>query len=170
MAHYQGQRLRLKEKKRKQPMGYVLSSPDYPRSLFVPGHYETACGGCDTINGLDRIYELVEMGKSNGMDVMFEGLIVCSDYKRLVALHEKYGPDEVLVIGLTTPLDLSISSVQSRRLEKGNTKPLNPTNTESKFKTNQRVLERFVEAGVNVQWLSREDALEKILKEFRRGR
>jgi len=34
---------------RKQPIGYILTHPDTP-SLFVPGHYESACGGLDTIS------------------------------------------------------------------------------------------------------------------------
>jgi hypothetical protein len=53
-----------------------------------------------------------------------------------------------------------------RRAEKGNDKELNPNNTQSKFKTNLRVLERFTEAGVDVVHLSREEALERIKKEF----
>jgi hypothetical protein len=155
---------RILIEKRKQPIGYVLSRPDPGKMLYVPGHYETACGGCDTINGLDTIYKYVEDAAKSTADCLFEGLIVCSDYKRLVALKDAGYP--VLVIGLTTPVELCLESVRMRRAEKGNDKELNPNNTQSKFKTNLRVLERFTEAGVDVVHLSREEALERIKKEF----
>jgi thymidylate kinase len=150
---------------RKQPIAYSLQSPETERDLFVPGHYETACGGCDTINGLDKIYDLVTENAVLG-NVLFEGLIVCSDFRRMVELREEFGAQNVLVIGLDTPVDVCLASVQERRAARGNDKPLNPKNTESKFKTNRRVLERFEEAGVPVVWLSREEAFERIKKEF----
>lgn len=148
---------------RKQPLGYVLGF-DGATSLFIPGHYETACGGCDTINGLDDIYGLVQEAADLGNNVLFEGLIVCSDYKRLVRLKEEGYP--VRVIGLTTPIDLCVDSVRQRRLARGNEKELNPKNTEAKHKTNVSVLRRFEEAGVAVSYLSRDDALALTLKEL----
>lgn len=159
---------RMRKEGRRQPIGYILGNPRpediHHQITYIPGHYETACGGCDTINGLDEIYALVEEAADTGAHVLFEGLIVCSDYKRLVGLKEAGYP--VLVIGLNTPLDVCIASVQQRREARGNTEVLNPKNTESKYKTNLRVLERFQEAGVEVAMLSRDEALERIRKEF----
>ncbi len=160
MALYDS-KMRIMKDGRKQPIGYFLSGKSH---LAIPGHYETACGGCDTINGLDNIYGLVRSAADTGTNVLFEGLIVCSDFKRLVQLKDD--GYKVLVIGLNTPLDVCVDSVKQRRLARGNEKELDPTNTAAKHKTNLRVLERFSEAGVQVAHLTRDEALARVREEF----
>ena len=75
---------------------------------------------------------------------------------------------ELLVIALDTPLELCLSSVNERRWAKNPDKPpVNPKNTESKFKGTKMSVKRLQEAGVNCEWHNRDTAfnrLEEILR------
>ena len=42
---------------RRQPISYTLSRSG--RKLLVVGHYESVCGGCDTVHSMDAIFDLV---------------------------------------------------------------------------------------------------------------
>ena len=71
---------------RKQPIGYLYQRDASPntkgRQLAVIGHYETPCGGCDTIQKMDDIFQLVRDSHEAGHDVLFEGLLISADMKR----------------------------------------------------------------------------------------
>jgi thymidylate kinase len=148
---------------RKQPVGYWLRRSELQekdRPLFVVGHYETACGGGDTITaGIEEVYRMVRQAIDQGNDVMYEGLIVQNDAARCIELCQK-NPNNHIVILLSTPIDECLASVQARRAERGNDKPLNPTNTEKSFKSTLAQRSRFRDAGVNWQHLGREQAFE----------
>ena len=131
-------RIKVYDVGRRQPIGYVCERANGP-SLSVIGHYEIACGGCDTISTMDQIFELVRESHQEGHDVIFEGLLVNSDRNRTVQMHEDGLP--LLVVTLSTPIELCLESVMARREAKakkkgdGNkAKELNPRNTESRFK------------------------------------
>ena len=55
---------------RKRPWGY-LCKKDGLKDLFIPGHYETACGGCDTISIVEEAYDLIKRHASEGRNVLF---------------------------------------------------------------------------------------------------
>lgn len=154
---------------RKQPLGYRMEFPgagtaEQPvdtglRPLFVMGHYENpeGCGGCDNISyGLDFIYEKIYERVALGDNVIFEGLIVASDVSRCIELKRHH---ELLVVGLDTPLNECITSVNERRAKRGKTDPVNPANTEKKFKALIPQRARFRDAGVDFRLLKRADAL-----------
>lgn len=148
--------------RRKQPLSYDLHRDklDGP-PLRVLGHYESPTGGGDTIsNGLDYIDGLVREADGDGLDVLYEGLVISSDFKRITALHDEGRP--VLVVVLNTPLELCIESVQARRAAKGNTTPLNPKSTTEKHRAVSNMVPRFRTAGVNVHHVDRETAFELI--------
>lgn len=183
----------FKEPDRERPIGYIYSRPE-GRNLAVIGHYETDCGGCDTITNMDRIFELVRESAEANLDVLFEGLLISADANRCTALwqwaQERGIP--MLVLALDTPLDLCLASVNGRReaayqrrlerIEAENTVkaanghkllPLptpkgdvNPKNTESKFKGVLTTMKRLAAAGVPTATLSRDGALERISKEL----
>lgn len=176
-------------KGRDRPLGYILNHPGR-RPLAVIGHYETDCGGCDTIKTIDEVYDIVRQCYQNGMDVFFEGLLLAAEYRRSEALHQDGLP--LRVVALDTPLDVCVASVNQRReesyqrrLERTNAinsvkeelghKPrpipeprgdVNPRNTESKYKATFSVLERLRKIGVPVFLVSREAALETIQELF----
>lgn len=172
--------------KRKQPIGYLYRREGPGRALAVVGHYETACGGTDTINGLDEIDRLVRLSHNSGHDVLFEGLLISSEVARAIALWND--TKELLVVALDTPLDQCLASVNARRdaghqerlarVEAQNAErrewkkkelPLpepkggvNPKNTTSKHRAVELSMARLQEGGVPALWLSRDGAFNEI--------
>lgn len=160
-----GSRLRYRETGRKRPLGYLCLRPAGGRSLAVIGHYETACGGCDTIPTLETAFGLVRMAHTAGHDVLFEGLLINSDRKRTIEMHEDSLP--LTVITLDTPLDLCLESVKLRRTAKAgdNAKELNPRNTQTKYELSLINHQKFREAGLDAQLLTRTDA-QRVIREL----
>lgn len=163
---------------RKQPIGYTFSGYTGDRAhltappLFVAGHYEGGeggCGGCDNLSqGLDYIYDLIREHANQGEDVVYEGLIVASDWRRCAALAKEH---RVLVIGLTTPLRSCLESVQSRRDKRAAAKglvaePLNPKNTEAKYKALLSQQKYFRQEKMDFRLLDRNEALDAALAHF----
>jgi len=154
---------------RKQPYGYVLEwdSTGLRPPLWVVGHYETACGGGDTLKSPGDVFDSVRDHAEGlpGHDVLFEGIISQDDVTRTIALHRSF---PLLVLALTTPIDECLKGIQARRDERGDDRPLSPKNTESR---NRRlmtsILPRLKDAGVEVMKLSREEALQETLKRLR---
>jgi len=155
---------RSDDPKRKQPHGYILSR-EGKRDLALIGHYETACGGCDTINGMDRIYQLVRESADAGYDVLFEGLLISAEFNRTYALHTD-GYD-LTVVGLDMPLDVCVDSVNQRRWAKNPDKPpVNPKNTESKWKGTRSTMKKLQEHGVEAVWADRDQAFQIIVEKL----
>lgn len=166
-------------KGRKQPLYYILergslaykgdelSLPEEPRNLALLGHYESACGGCDTIssyvpdvlqppfaptvekpNSYDLTFGLIRALHSQGFDVLFEGLLVSGDVARCTKLHQEGLPLEVVCINI--PVEECLASVVARRLAAGNEKPFNEANTRDKYKLMQTCIRKLRENGVSV--------------------
>lgn len=158
---------------RKRPLGYMCERPDGP-SLYVVGHYEQPCGGCDTIVNvanfdggmLDFIYSNVRSASAQGHDVIYEGLIVQSDIRRCVELN---ATTPVLVIILDVPLEVCLAGIQSRRDARGDVRQLNPKNTIAKMKTVPLQERRLKAGGVDVRRLGRDDAERVCLDTLRLG-
>lgn len=148
--------------KRRNPLGYWFGEVvDGKRKMAIPGHYATACGGCDTLSGYDEIFNLVRLGGEGAQHVLFEGLLVSEESKRTLALHERF-PSQVLVIELTTSQDECLASVQARREARGNDKPLNPANTVNRMRTIRRVCDWLQEQGVAVEQHNRASAAARV--------
>lgn len=145
--------------KRKQPLGYILTSKG-KKSVALIGHYESPCGGCDTITEMERIFNIVRKAHENGHHVIYEGLLISADIKRTAALHEEGLP--LTVIALSTPLEECLASVNARRAARGKMEPVNPKNTESKHKGVQQSMRRFQERGVPSEWHDRDGAFARI--------
>lgn len=142
--------------KRKQPWGYHLI-PDRPgKSIVVIGHYETACGGTDTISKMDTIFSMVRQAHlKSGCHVVFEGLLLSADFNRTYALHQDGLP--LVVLGMDVPLDVCLDSVNARRWAKNPDKPpVNPKNTESKYKGTKNTMKKLQDHGVDARWVDRE--------------
>jgi thymidylate kinase len=146
---------------RKQPIGYLFHHPE-GRKLAVIGHYETACGGCDTISKMEEIFDLVRTSASAGYDVVFEGLLISADVNRTVELNEWAEQKDIPmeVIALTTPIEECLDSVNARRRARNpDLPPVKEKNTISKFNGVKKSLERLRQAGVTAHELSRSGAL-----------
>lgn len=140
---------------RRRPLGYWAST-SRGRVLYVPGHYETACGGCDTIKTPDAVYALVQREATYGNDVLFEGIIVQDDTRRCAALSERF---PVAVIALDVPIEVCLASIEGRRTERGDGRPLNPKNTVNRLRRLEGTMRKLTSLGVSARWLPRQEAL-----------
>jgi len=156
---------------RKRPWAYNCKKSD-TKSLFIMGHYETPCGGCDTLatffneKYVDQIYETVRK-VSKDFNVIYEGLLIESDVRRRIELHRDGFP--LTIISLDVSLEVCLESTRKRRLAKGNDKPLNPKNTIERYNHAKRCMIRLKLAGVKVLRLDRKAAFERCLELFELG-
>ena len=103
---------------RKQPIGYLFKHPNGGRDLAVIGHYESDCGGCDTISlGFETIFGLVRQNYEAGHDVLFEGLLISGDVRHYKALFEDVGED-LNTVYLHVDYDTCVASINKRRQDK----------------------------------------------------
>lgn len=162
MSHYDTKMAHFIDR-RKQPIGYTLHKTG-KKSLYVPGHYETPCGGCDTIKGLDLIFNYVKEANANKRNVLFEGMLLCSDTKRIVQLAKETG--DTVIISLTTPIDQCCNNIRKRREARGDTKELNELNTRNRYAYEQKQIVKLQDAGIDIRTLVYEDALGTIKQLF----
>lgn len=138
---------------RKKPLLYTCKAVGI-LPLVVLGHYETACGGCDTLKTRDQVFELVRTWHAKGFNVLFEGLMIGGEVNRTVELPA------CTVINLTTPIDVCLDSVRARRLAAGNDSPFDTKNTVNKKREVDRATDRVEKDGrVLVLRKSRAEAL-----------
>ena len=165
-------KVRHMEEGRKQPIGYVLTHPDrdyikdQETPLAVMGHYETACGGCDTINKHDHVLDLVRQADDLGYHVIFEGLLLSGEVHRMTSLQEE-GRD-FQVIGMDkVDIETCLASVNARRLARvGEEKftPVKEANTVAKFRGTQLAMQRLRDAGVTVHSVDRKEGFQKLIE------
>jgi ABC-type dipeptide/oligopeptide/nickel transport system ATPase component len=98
----------IHEAGRRRPIATRLKSSG--RALFVPGHYEIACGGADTIGDLATLYALVRSYAKAG-DVLYEGLTLSDTADRVLALARDF---PLTVVHLKTPLSVCVERVRQR--------------------------------------------------------
>lgn len=148
---------------RKRPIAYRCRHPiPENKDVAIIGHYETKCGGCDTISipgqSYPMIFELIKRNHNEGRNVLFEGLLISGDVKWASTLASM----DLRIIELNTSLEECLDSINGRRQLRLGDKytPVNPENTEAKYKLisrgNQKLNKEF---GVPVEVLSREDAM-----------
>lgn len=142
--------------KRKQPLYYDLTFATGAK-LVVLGHYEIACGGCDTISGFDLIFNMVRQ-HADESNVLFEGVLLNDDYLRTKALGS------VDVIFLNTTLEECLASVNARRATRGVTEPVNPKNTTGRYNRCLKTFKKFQTDAplARAYSLNRADALTKV--------
>lgn len=147
------------QEKRRQPICVKLTRWGEQTGLYVPGHYETACGGCDTVKTVDQVYEMVRGALDHGWHVLYEGIMVMDDVNRAVTLARDH---ELVVIGLTTPVEECLAAVRQRRLDRGDDRPLSEKNTRDRAVRCERGLVRLRSAGVQVEMHDRQGAFERV--------
>lgn len=111
MQNYTVTSIRYPDPKKRKPMGCVCQL-DKRRALFVPGHYEIANGGVDTLPSLQYAYELIYQHARLGMHVLYEGKNLSDGAVRLLELKSRRL--DVRVVLLETPLEECIKSVRER--------------------------------------------------------
>lgn len=143
------------EECRKKPLSTMLRREHtFPFELMIPGHYEIANGGVDTLPSLDKAYSLIEAAHEAGVHVLYEGKNMSDGPQRLIALHERGWPVTVVVIKIDT--DKAVASVRKRG---------HGIKAETVAQLNvkmQKQIATFGKAGVPVFHLSRTAALKKV--------
>jgi hypothetical protein len=91
-------------------MGYICTHGT--RKLFIPGHYEIANGGIDTLPSLNYAHDLILQHHEFGADVLFEGKNLTDNLKRILLMKEA-GID-IRVIFIDYSVDDCITAVKSR--------------------------------------------------------
>ncbi len=153
---------------RKQPIGYVCFARNkkIKQRLFVVGHYNTACGGGDTIPSVIDVFDLVRKYEKQGMHVIFEGTLAQHGIPHLFALKKSVGRANITVIHLKTSVKKCIRSVIKRRLARGNTKPFNPDHVIKDARSMDLSIPRMKAGGLRVKRLTRYDALTECLTQL----
>ncbi len=152
---------------RKRPL-YYYSSSDWPDTVVL-GHYESPCGGCDTVGSAAAVYELTTrlLAERPGVNVLQEGLLLSEDVKWTAEM-----PD-VVCLFLVTDLDQCLDNIKARRAAAGNGKELKPDNTANRVRTIERARGKLVSAGVDCRRCSARQAPDLVLRLLRlhaRGR
>lgn len=160
MEHY-SVREEITRPNRRRPMGYLLFNrhgDTYDENrLAVPGHYETACGGCDSIPVVEDMYDFIRTYARQGADVLYEG-ILAQHYalKKFLTFSEF----SLTVLVLDTPVEQCITDTLSRRGETTDERKAKITETiRSEYRNVQRGAERLRQNNIDVRFVNREEAL-----------
>jgi hypothetical protein len=137
---------------RKKPLYYRFNN-----QVFVLGHYESACGGCDTIGSARAVFETIHSLQKPTV-VLCEGLLLSEDVKWSSQL------ENLRVVFLTTPPETCIEQIKGRRAEAGNEKPLNTANTLNRVPVIERARVKLEALGVTCRRAPSEQAVRIILK------
>ena len=116
----------------RRPEAYEACLPGVQTPVYILGPYTAVCGGMDSISDDDEKIRLLNHYANLG-HVVYEGLLSSEYYGRLGATSEKWGDDHIFAF-LDTPIEVCIERVKQRRLAKGNTKPLDESNTRGRVK------------------------------------
>lgn len=146
---------------RKRPIRTMYPRTDGKRSLLVPGHYYTACGGADSLPGMDKPFEIVREGWKAGFDVAFEGLLVSPESRqgRTLGLIEMAGASRVHIIVLNTPMEECLASINARRRAKDpDAEDVKPDNIVGKHKAIVSGTKWLRSQGVDMREMDREAA------------
>ncbi len=152
---------------KKKPTGYFVNLPG-KRLLYVVGPYETACGGCDAIQPYADIWPRIQRAAEEGHHVLFEGALVSSSYGNIGRALEAYGRSAVFAF-LDTPLEVCLERIKQRRAARGNFEPLNPANTEFKFRSVARSRQTIEGLGQRCVTLHYRRAVSEVLALFAAG-
>lgn len=129
---------------------------DGGRSVYVLGPYQTPTGGVDAAGWtVPQLIKLIEKYETRG-HVLFEGVVISTTFGALGEWLAKPPAPNALVLFLDTPLEQCLDGVAARG---GNREALHIA---TKHKVIAGVRQKFIDAGVNTEEVSREDAYQRI--------
>ena len=145
---------------RKRPIAMVSQKAN----LAIIGHYDTPCGGADTIPSYDWTMQVIRSYADQGYNVLYEGLLLAADVKRITGLHE--AGYKLVVVHVDIPLEDCLASVNARRRAKNpEAADVNPRNTESKYKSVKTSMTKMEELGIETFTGNREECFRFIANE-----
>ncbi len=144
---------------RKRPAWEVYQLPS-GKVFATLGHYDSECGGCDTINKVDDAYGYAQrIFDRGGVDaVISEGMIISKDVKRIVNAKNPY------IVYINIPIEDCYEGVKQRRLKKGEIEKaeIPPKSLADNLKGIDSAVRRL-KGKVNVIEVNRDEAFTKIL-------
>lgn len=152
---------------KKRPLFYqsaFANKEKWPRCVVL-GHYESPCGGCDTIGSARQVYELAQ-SFSQGETILMEGLLLSEDSKWTPMFRDKH---EVKVFFLTTSLERCLAQIKGRRQEVGNEKELNVTNTSRRVAVIERARVKLIDTGVTCRRVTPEQCVDVMVAILKRS-
>jgi hypothetical protein len=160
MSRYEATLIKYPSKNKRKPMGYICSNFDKTHGFFVPGHYEIANGGIDTLPDMACAYDLAIKHHKLGLDVLMEGKNFTEPPTWILKQH-KAGKD-IRVVMIDLPLAQCIKSVRDRGHK------IQEKTIASLHAKSRKQFEIFKEAGVHVFKGSRKQCLEKVASWLRK--
>lgn len=168
-------RIPVREKqpdKRRTPIGYLCTKLG-TRTLGVVGHYESSCGGADTIHGYDILYPLIFEAAKPGNHVLYEGLLISGDVKNTKTLLSNLSQipgQELRNVALRVPLEQCMESVTQRRIRAWEAKgrpgehpgPMPLHRAQAKQSQLESAVRRLNNDGIHVEWADRDEAFELV--------
>lgn len=145
----------------RRPEAYRTVVKSVAKPIHVLGPYrEGMCGGCDALQP-SVVRELTLKYNAFG-HVVLEGLIIGNAYGALCEMLEQFGK-EVVVVFLSTPLDVCISRVEGRGAKSGRAK--GTTRAAQHYKSILSVQRRVVREGIfRMAEVDSETGHEKVIK------
>jgi hypothetical protein len=128
--------------------------------VAVLGVYGGVNRGCDRLGSARTVYDLAcSLLDGQAEAVLAEGLLLSNDVKWTVQLRDF----DLRVLFLSTPLDVCLRQLESRREQSGNKRPHNPMVTSNRVRHIQSARTRLQELGVWCPMVSPSQAVRVIL-------
>lgn len=139
--------------------------------LIVLGDYTPVNGGCDTIQSVHIVAELIEevfteYADENGW-LFYEGLMISHMLGTVGQAQAMTGLERHYLAFLDTPLPTCLERVQKRRDARGVTKPFNPANTTKDWDAVRLSRKNALLKGYNVLDIPHNDAIRTVLGHLR---
>lgn len=136
--------------------------------IFMFGTYNTQCGGCDAIMDYKTIVpKLLDKYIKEG-DVLFEGLLIGCNFgavgEHMHRLHDK--GHNVQYAFMDTPLELCLERINERRRNRGVGEPVNPKQTEQKYRSTISTFRSIQEKGLNAVKINHKRPVREVLALF----
>jgi hypothetical protein len=129
--------------------------------VAVIGVYGEVNRGCDRLGSAHTIYDLTRSLLEDQAEVVLaEGLLLSNDVKWTAQLRDF----DLRVLFLSTPLDVCLRQLESRREQSGNSRPLNPMVTSNRVRHIQSARTRLQDMGVWCPMVSPGQAVRVILE------
>lgn len=144
---------------------YLIQLPQTNVPLILLGNYDNQCGGCDGIQPYSRIVEkLVDITTRFPKNhILMEGLLIRGYGSVGVFMDELPKKWRVVYATMDTPLETCLARIKQRRAKKGKTEPLNPKNTEQKFKSGLADFKTLTARGFECVWIDHKRPVKSVL-------
>jgi hypothetical protein len=130
-------------------------------NVAVIGVYGKVDRGCDRLGSAHTIYDLaLSLLDGQAEAVLAEGLLLSNDVKWTAQLRDF----DLRVLFLSTPLDVCLRQLESRREQSGNKRPLNQMVTCNRVRHIQSARARLQNLGVYCPMVSPDQAVRVILE------